>query len=185
MRRRGPDSESLGVLGRIHKDRYKAEKNKPEAERDDLLAEGHLDAAIEAYVRGVECDPRDYYPGINAVTLLIHKGTEESLAKAAQFILLVKFALARQGGAADDYWQVATLLEAACCERDWKSAVQLAQKALAAATKSFMAESTLGNLLLLQEGFARANQPTAELDKIVKSYTNLVTRLGGIPAKAG
>ncbi|HYR58766.1 MAG TPA: hypothetical protein VEO95_09065, partial [Chthoniobacteraceae bacterium] len=77
------------------------------------------------------------------------------------------------------------LLEAACCERDWKSAMQLAQKALAAATKSFMAESTLGNLLLLQEGFARAGQPATELDKIVKSYTNLVTKLGGSLAKGG
>ena len=62
----GPSSETLGLLGRVYKDRW-------EAERERLACcgrEGHLDQAIDAYRRGFEADWRDAYPGINAVTLM-------------------------------------------------------------------------------------------------------------------
>ena len=181
--RQGPDPETLGLIGRIHKDRYKDEKEKPEAEKDEFVMNGHLEAAIDAYTRGFESDPRDYYPGISAVTLLIHQGAAESLAKAQQLLPILKFALGRRGmAAADNYWDIATLLEAACCERDWKAATQLAQKALAlvkAEKALFKAESTLGNLHLLQEGFARAGQHIPEFEKIINSYGRLVSKLRG------
>ena len=187
--RRGPDPETLGLIGRIHKDRYKAEKEKPEADRDELALEGHLDAAIDAYQRGFESDPRDYYPGINVVTLLVHRGTPDSLAKAERFLPLLKFALDRRGtGTSGDYWDLATLLEAACCERDWQAATQFAQRALAlvqTAKASFMAKSTLENLELLREGFARSGQGAPELEKIIRSYGNVLTKLRGEDAKAG
>ncbi len=62
---RGPSSETLGLLGRVYKDRWEAERDGSE-----LLAEGHLDQAIDAYRRGFEADWRDAYPGVNAVTLM-------------------------------------------------------------------------------------------------------------------
>ena len=62
---RGPSSETLGLLGRVYKDRWEAER-----EGSVLRAEGHLDQAIDAYRRGFEADWRDAYPGINAVTLM-------------------------------------------------------------------------------------------------------------------
>ena len=62
---RGPSSETLGLLGRVYKDRWEAERG-----GSVLRAEGHLEQAIDAYRRGFEADWRDAYPGINAVTLM-------------------------------------------------------------------------------------------------------------------
>jgi len=53
VKERGPDPETLGLLGRVYKDQYK------EAERS-LLAQGYLDEAISAYTRGFEAVPRDH-----------------------------------------------------------------------------------------------------------------------------
>ena len=61
----GPSSETLGLLGRVYKDRWEAER-----EGSVLRAEGHLEQAIDAYRRGFEADWRDAYPGVNAVTLM-------------------------------------------------------------------------------------------------------------------
>ena len=61
----GPSSETLGLLGRVYKDRWDDDR-----EGSPLRAEGHLDNAIDAYRRGFEADWRDAYPGINAVTLM-------------------------------------------------------------------------------------------------------------------
>jgi tetratricopeptide (TPR) repeat protein len=186
--RRGPDPETLGLIGRIHKDRYKAERAKPEDQRDELALEGHLDAAIDAYRKGFESDPRDYYPGINVVTLLIHRGTPDSLAKAEKFLPVLKFALDRRATSTGDYWDLATLLEAACCERDWTAATQFARRALAVVQStraSFMARSTLENLELLREGFARSGQGAPELEKIITSYGNTAAQLRGEDSKTG
>ena len=65
LRRNGPSSETFGLLGRIYKDRWRAA-----AAKDDPSAARFLDQAIESYVQGFEQDWRDYYPGINAITLM-------------------------------------------------------------------------------------------------------------------
>ena len=81
-----------------------------------------LDDAIDAYTKGFISDPRDYYPGVNAVTLLIEKGDEESLKKAKEYAHLVSFSVARRGGASSsDYLDVATVLEMACINNDWNA----------------------------------------------------------------
>ena len=70
------------------------------------MASAPLDDAIDAYTKGFISDPRDYYPGVNAVTLLVEKGDEESL-KAKEYAPLVSFSVARRGGASSsDYWDV-------------------------------------------------------------------------------
>src|SRR4029077_2652781 len=66
LENRGPDPETLGIKGRIHKDIYK------EASRAGrITAAAALDDAIDAYTKGFEADPRDYYPGVNAINLLM------------------------------------------------------------------------------------------------------------------
>lgn len=74
LKERGESSETYGILGRIHKDLYTAARKKG----DDSRAGAHLDDAIHAYTRGFECEPADYYPGVNAINLLIQKGTAAS-----------------------------------------------------------------------------------------------------------
>ncbi|MGB9169772.1 MAG: TRAFs-binding domain-containing protein [Nitrososphaeraceae archaeon] len=63
----GDDPETMGLLGRTYNDMYKdAKKN-----NDQFTSLGFLDKVIDTYTRGFYSDPRDYYPGLNAVTLLI------------------------------------------------------------------------------------------------------------------
>ena len=78
----------------MHKDRYKEAK-----QAGSIIAPAALDDAIDAYRQGFEADPRDYYPGVNAITLLVEKGDEEALAEADRLVPLVSFAVARRGGA--------------------------------------------------------------------------------------
>src|SRR5215212_6630994 len=63
LKKRGPSSETFGILGRIYKDRWEAAYKSGE----EFLAMGLLDQAIEAYMHGFEADWRDAYPGVNAV----------------------------------------------------------------------------------------------------------------------
>lgn len=64
----GDSAETLGILARIYKDLWQDAKK-----QGSLAADGFLDQAIETYVRGFDVEPLDYYPGVNALTLLIVK----------------------------------------------------------------------------------------------------------------
>ena len=182
IRSRGPDPETLGLLGRIHKDRYKTHSDSP-------AAGGYLVASIKAYMEGFQADPRDYYPGINAVTLLIHRGSKQSLKEADELIPIVEFALKRSGTQTAGYWNLATLLELACCKQDWEKAEVLLDETLGASKSSFEAETTAANLKLLLEGFVRASRPVPELEVIVEKFAARVLELSGAtkgaPAEPG
>jgi tetratricopeptide (TPR) repeat protein len=174
LKERGPDSETLGILGRIHKDRYRDAKK-----TGDLVASAALDDAIDCYTRGFESDPRDYYPGVNAITLLLEKGTPEAMRHADRLVPLVAFAVARRGGArSSDYWDLATVLELACIANDWETARHVLPRALAAARESFMPRTTADNLVLLQEARARSGQVPKELDEIIGHLRERVRSLG-------
>ena len=64
--KRGPSSETYGLLGRVHKDRWREAR----AKQDAIAARGFLKKAIAAYRKGFEADWRDAFPGVNAVTLM-------------------------------------------------------------------------------------------------------------------
>jgi tetratricopeptide (TPR) repeat protein len=166
MKEYGPDPETLGILGRVHKDRYREAK-----EKGSILASAALDESISAYTRGFESDPRDYYPGVNAITLLIEKGDEESLKKAEKLAPLVNFAVARRGGAgSDNYWDLATVLELNCISSDWVSALHVLPKALDKAKESWMLKTTLGNLMMLKQARVCQCHDIEDLQKIIKQF---------------
>jgi hypothetical protein len=163
LKNRGPDSETLGVKGRIHKDIYKEA-----AQAGRITAAAALNDAIDAYTKGFEADPRDYYPGVNAINLLIQKGDAEALKKVERLLPLVSFAVERRGGASSaDYWDLATDLELACIGEDWATANRILPKAILAATDSFKTATTLGNLRLLKQARERAGREVTELDGII------------------
>ena len=163
LKNRGPDSETLGIKGRVHKDTYKEA-----AQARRITATAALDDAIDAYTKGFEADPRDYYPGVNAINLLIQKGDAESLKKVERLLPLVSFAVERRGGASSaDYWDLATDLELACIGEDWATANRILPKAILAATDSFKTATTLGNLRLLKQARERRGREVAELDAIL------------------
>ncbi|WP_157271542.1 TRAFs-binding domain-containing protein [Azohydromonas aeria] len=159
----GDSAETLGLLGRVYKDLWQEA-----LKRGDLAAEGWLEHAIEAYTRGFEVEPLDYYPGINALTLLLQKGDAEAMAEHRRLAPLVTFAAMRKGGEkASDYWTLATMIELGCHGRDlalasrcFKRAVPLVQRS----AETWMLKTTRDNLRLIAERFGgEEGTPVAEL----------------------
>jgi hypothetical protein len=154
----GPSSETLGLLGRVYKDRW-------EAQREGLRAQGHLDKAIDAYRRGFEADWRDAYPGINAVTLMEIRdpGGEEQQV----LVPVVRYANRRRiDGGAPDYWDHATRLELGVIGRDRDEAIAGATAALAAIRETWEPKSTAYNLSLVRASRARAGEEIEWADAI-------------------
>jgi len=175
VERQGSDPETMGILGRVHKDRYKDLKAKA-----SIMAAAALDDAISAYTKGFESDPRDYYPGVNAITLLIEKGDGEALKEADRLVPLVSFAVARRGGASSsDYWDLATVLELACIGNDWAVATRVLPKVLTAAGASWMPETTLNNMILLRKARERQGQTIPQLEEIVIHLEGRMEELKG------
>jgi len=181
VKEKGADPETLGILGRLHKDRY-AELNKA----GDLMASAALDDAIEAYTKGFESDPRDYYPGVNAVNLLVQKGDAEALKEADRLVPMVSFAVARRGGASSsDYWDLATVLELSSIGGDWTLATRVLPKVLAAGKASWMIETTMKNLNLLKAAREREGQAPAQLDQMLGYLQKRHQQLKGEEAAKG
>jgi hypothetical protein len=175
LKERGESAETYGIMGRIHKDFYSEA-----LKQRDLTAGAHLDNAIKAYTRGFECEPADYYPGVNAINLLIQKGTEDAQKEVDRLTPLVSFAVARRGGAASsDYWDLATVLELALIGRDDEAAHAVLGRVVAAAKASWMAETTANNLKLVQD--LRSGEGDTEL--LEKSIAALEKRAAELPSK--
>ena len=160
LEQHGPSSETLGLLGRVYKDRW-------EAQRGDspLRAAGNLDRAIDTYREGFEADWRDAYPGVNAVTLMEIRepGGEEQL----RLLPVVRFANRRRlGGRGADYWDQATRLELAVVQRDREAATSAARAALAAVREGWEPESTARTLSFIREARAERGEALAWADEI-------------------
>jgi hypothetical protein len=172
---KGADPETMGILGRVHKDRY-AELSKA----GDITASAALDDAIEAYTKGFESDSRDYYPGVNAINLLVQKGDEDALKEAARLVPLVTFAVLRRGGLnSKDYWDLATVLELSAIGNDWTMASRALPKALAAARASWNIETTMKNLNLLKAARERDGQAPPQIDQILAQMEKRHTQMKG------
>ncbi len=165
----GESAETLGLLGRVYKDQYQQAK-----QNDDLAASAYLDLAIQTYIRGFEVEPGDYYPGVNAITLLLQKGDQQAEKELNRLAPLVTYAAIRQGGEdAKDYWTVATLLELSLVNRDYQMAQQLLPKCLILADETWMYETTANNLKLIYQ--LRRDEPEAEqLQRAIDALINKV-----------
>jgi tetratricopeptide (TPR) repeat protein len=153
IERRGPSSETYGILGRVYKDRWEAAVKKGET----LLARGLLEKAIGAYLRGFETDWRDAYPGINAVTLM--ELLEPPDPRREQILPVVRYSVDRRIAAGrPDYWDHATLLELAILAKDEQRANDAAAEALAALREGWEAETTARNLRLIREARERRDE---------------------------
>ena len=153
--RRGPSSETFGILGRVYKDRWEAALKA----RETFLARGLLDKAIDAYLIGFETDWRDAYPGVNAATLMEIK--EPPDPRRDQIIPVVRFAAERRIAAGKpDYWDYATVLELAILAKDKKRAQDTLCNALASVREIWEPKTTARNLRLIRE--AREKRQEAE-----------------------
>ena len=143
----GASPETYGLLGRVYKDRYTSLAGE--------RAEVALDDAIQAYRSGFEADPRDYYPGLNAVTLLLLKATPEAWRIAREELSpVVAFAVARRGGVQSrDYWDVAAALELAVINQDQAVSSRAAARLLNLKPADWQLKTTANNLHLLATAF--------------------------------
>lgn len=159
--RRGPSSETYGILGRVYKDRWEA------AERSGqrILARALLDKAIDAYRKGFEADWRDPYPGVNAVTLMeIHEPPDPERLK---LLPVVSYATERRIAAGKpDYWDYATRLELAVLEQDETVATDALGKALACVREAWEPKTTVHNLSLIRVARQSRNQTVSWAEDI-------------------
>ncbi|MEM8557573.1 MAG: TRAFs-binding domain-containing protein [Bacteroidota bacterium] len=160
----GPSSETLGLIGRIHKDQWKEAR-----EAGDLVAaEGHLDQAIDAYRRGFLADQRDAYPGINLMTLLDIQGEDDSLAEKERLLPVVRFAVERRlATTTPDYWDHATMLELAVLDDEPKAARRSLAKAAAVIRETWEPGTTANNLRMIEQARAERGADTTWLEPII------------------
>ncbi|HRO47940.1 TRAFs-binding domain-containing protein [Agriterribacter sp.] len=139
INRYGADPETNGLLGAV----YKGLTDDNAA--DDLLAAAYRRKAIKAYLDGFDADPRDFYPGINALTLLFFENAEDPRFK--KYFPLVGYSVERQLEAKqNNYWVQATALELAALELNETSAKQYLAAALTCNPAKWEKETTAGNL---------------------------------------
>ena len=159
--KRGPSSETYGILGRVYKDRWEQARNSGNAP----LASGLLEKAIDAYLRGFEADWRDAYPGVNAVTLMELREPPDPRRK--ELLPVVRYAVQRRIAAGQpDYWDHATSLELAVLANKPKDADAALAKALAAVREPWEPETTARNLRLIREARERRGQAEPWLQKL-------------------
>jgi hypothetical protein len=159
--RKGPSSETYGLLGRVYKDRWEAALGRGDA----FAAAGILDAAIDAYRLGFEADWRDAYPGINAVTLMEVRDPPDP--RREELIPVVRYAAERRvASGKPDYWDHATLLEAAVLSGDEGATRTAAGRALALIREPWEAETTARNLRLIREARERRGEPTGWIREV-------------------
>jgi tetratricopeptide (TPR) repeat protein len=161
LEKRGPSSETYGILGRVYKDRWEAATQAG----DRFRARGFLDKAIDAYRRGFETDWRDAYPGVNAVTLMELK--EPPDPQRDQLVPVVRYAVERRIAAGKpDYWDYATRLELAVLAADEDAAGQALGDALAEAREGWERATTARNLRLIREAREKRRQASDWIKEI-------------------
>ncbi len=170
----GLSAETGGILGRVYKDQYR------EAKRENRIeAEHFLDQAIDAYRKGFEAEPADYFPGVNTINLLLQKGDEDSLEQVDYLTPLVSFAVARRGGLnSTDYWDLATVLELAVIGRDPRMAASALPKVVGTATADWMVKTTADNLEMVR-GIREGKEDTTVLDQVIDALREKEAALRG------
>jgi hypothetical protein len=169
----GSSSETCGLIGRIHKDRWRESLRA----QQHIEAQTHLNAAIDAYRRGYFADPRDAFPGINVLTLLDVKGDDKARDEERRLLPVVRFAVDRRlQGKKPDYWDHATMLELAVLGNDELAARQSLGSALAAVRERWEPETTANNLNMIADARKERGETVAWLSEIIDELAKRAAR---------
>jgi len=171
IRDRGRNSETLGLLGRVHKDRWTDAVELG----NDIEAAAHLKKAIDTYLDGFEADWRDAFPGINALTLM-HLADPPDPRRHEIGPVVEYSAKQRAESSRADYWDHATVLEAALLNDDEHEAVGALGRALAAEHEPWQPKSTLKNVRLITGAAAAQGAHTAWHDTIETGLAQAASR---------
>jgi class 3 adenylate cyclase/tetratricopeptide (TPR) repeat protein len=126
------DEETIGLLARIHKERWERQKINPD------LAARELSLAHDYYRKAYELND-GYWSGINAATTALLSGQRDgavALARKVREQCRLKLD-SNDSGRSDDYWLLATLAEAALILEDWGEAEFRYRRAAAAGRRKF------------------------------------------------
>ncbi len=156
----GDSSESLGLLGRVYKDRWKNETN-------PLLKASWHQKVIDIYLRGFQSDIRDAYPGVNAITLMSSLDEpDERLAEVLPVVLYATKQRIAQG--IPDYWDYATLMELEVIAHHPKEAKAVLLKALPLATEEWMKKTTRDTIVMLRDKWRDDGEDVEWLGEILE-----------------
>lgn len=158
---RGPSSETLGLLGRVYKDQWEEARNAGKLSQ----SAAYLRRATDAYRRGFEANWKDAYPGINAVTLM--EIAEPPDPERRRLLPVVTYAAERRvNNRTPDYWDYATLLEAAVLQSEPNRATDTLGDALTRAEEPWQPETTARNLRLIRSARERRGVETAWIQEL-------------------
>jgi hypothetical protein len=166
-------SETYGIRGRIYKEWHDAIS--AASGGDDPRAEAMLQRAIDTYEQGLRADPRDYYPGVNAVTLHLLRGTDEDRVELQTLIPVVRFSVSAAPAPKNNeerYWQTATNLELATAGGDWTAARRHLIDLLGIPVAGWFHETTLANLERQQKAFRDDANAVSQIQKIAAALAS-------------
>lgn len=135
----GPNPETNGLLGSVYKGWMDDNKD------NETMYSEYAQQSIEAYLAGFASDPREYYPGVNALTLLYLTNPDDKRYK--KFYPLVSYAVERQVDVkVKDYWVQATALELAAQQLDQVNVKKFLGRSLFCKPDKWSRDTTAGNL---------------------------------------
>ena len=140
-------SETFGIRGRIYKGWHEALRST--VGDADLRCQAMLQRAIDTYEQGLRTDLRDYFPGVNAVTLRLLRGSEEDKRALNTLLPVVQYSVDCAPAPKNDeerYWQTATRLELSAAGEDWIAAKRHLMDLLSIPVSAWMRETTIDNL---------------------------------------
>jgi hypothetical protein len=159
----GESPETLGILGRCFKSRWQEKQA-----AGDVGAGDALEQAIDAYRRGFNADLRDYYPGVNLITLLVRRARPDDLVEVRRVAPVVAFAAARKGGIRSrDYWTVATVLELAAVNGSEDDGRRALSAMLDCEHDAMQLNTTADNLAIVAEALPGLGHDRRWVDELV------------------
>ena len=125
-------------------------------------------SALTPNLRGYEADWRDFYPGINAVTLLDVRGDPEDLKLRDRLVPVVDYAVERRSaGTKPGYWEHATDLELAVHHSDRARAKKALGRSVAAIRETWEPKTTAKNLGFILDARRARGEDVTWLEEIV------------------
>lgn len=156
------DEETIGLLARIHKQRWEREKESPESATREL-------SLSHDYYRKAYDSAGGFWSGINAATtalLLDRHDAAVTLAREVREACRREFDQADSHGT-NNYWLLATVAEASLILEDWQDAELFYRRAADAGRGKFGdLASTRHNALLILNHFGKAKTSIEEILRI-------------------
>lgn len=168
IQQKGPDPETNGILARVYKDEFLDFRQKG----SEMLAKSALNRALETYKQGFDADWRDFYPGINLVSLAKIAGNDKLLE---EYLPVVEFST-KQKSADPDYWILASMAEIQVIKEEFEQAKEHLVKAISfIPDKEFwMLKTTLNNFQLLLSSFEPDTETYKQLNQLIQEFNTVL-----------